>query len=55
MFVSGDGTGMILDRLPQWVFYALAEDHLGVLLKEALYHVDRARLTQKAAGKGEEV
>lgn len=28
-------------------FYALADDHLGVLLREALYHVDHARL-QKA-------
>jgi len=26
------------------VFYALADDHLGVLLKEALYHVDHGRL-----------
>jgi ArsR family transcriptional regulator, nickel/cobalt-responsive transcriptional repressor len=26
------------------VFYALADDHLGVLLKEALYHVDHNRL-----------
>ena len=25
-------------------FYALADDHLGVLLKQALYHVDHARL-----------
>lgn len=25
-------------------FYALADDHLGVLLREALYHVDHARL-----------
>jgi DNA-binding transcriptional ArsR family regulator len=26
------------------VFYALSDDHLGVLLKEALYHVDHGRL-----------
>ncbi len=26
------------------VFYVLADDHLGVLLKESLYHVDHARL-----------
>ena len=26
------------------VFYALADDHLGVLLKESLYHVDHSRL-----------
>lgn len=29
------------------VFYALADDHLGVLLKESLYHVDHARLLEK--------
>lgn len=27
-------------------FYALADDHLGLLLKEALYHVDHARLLE---------
>ncbi len=27
-------------------FYALADDHLGVLLKESLYHVDHARLRE---------
>ena len=27
------------------VFYTLADDHLGVLLKESLYHVDHARLS----------
>lgn len=27
-------------------FYALADDHLGLLLKEALYHVDHARLSR---------
>jgi DNA-binding transcriptional ArsR family regulator len=32
------------------VFYTLADDHLGVLLKEALYHVDHNRL--RAGGKG---
>lgn len=26
------------------VFYALSDEHLGVLLKEALYHVDHTRL-----------
>ena len=26
------------------VFYALADDHLGLLLRESLYHVDHARL-----------
>lgn len=26
-------------------FYCLADDHLGVLLKESLYHVDHARLS----------
>ena len=28
------------------VFYALADDHLGVLLKESLYHVDHSRLRE---------
>ena len=55
MFASGYGTGVILARLPQRVFYALAENHLGVLLKEALYHVGRSRLTRKAAERGEDV
>lgn len=27
-------------------FYVLADDHLGVLLKESLYHVDHARLLE---------
>lgn len=27
------------------VFYTLADDHLGILLKESLYHVDHARLS----------
>jgi ArsR family transcriptional regulator len=27
-------------------FYVLADAHLGVLLKEALYHVDHARLRE---------
>ncbi|HET7478690.1 MAG TPA: metalloregulator ArsR/SmtB family transcription factor [Rubrobacteraceae bacterium] len=31
-------------------FYALADEHLGVLLKEALYHVDHTRLAEQAAG-----
>jgi len=29
------------------VFYSLADDHLGVLLKESLYHVDHARLASE--------
>lgn len=29
------------------VFYELADEHLGVLLKESLYHVDHARLLQE--------
>lgn len=29
------------------VFYALSDDHLGVLLKESLYHVDHARLLER--------
>lgn len=29
------------------VFYALADDHLGVLLRESLYHVDHARLLER--------
>lgn len=29
-------------------YYALADDHLGVLLKESLYHVDHSRM----AGEG---
>lgn len=31
-------------REGQRIFYALADDHLGVLLKESLYHVDHVRL-----------
>jgi ArsR family transcriptional regulator, nickel/cobalt-responsive transcriptional repressor len=31
-------------------FYALADDHLGVLLKESLYHVDHARLREEERG-----
>lgn len=27
------------------VFYSLADDHLGVLLRQSLYHVDHARLS----------
>lgn len=30
-------------------FYALSDDHLGLLLKEALYHVDHARLLAGAS------
>ncbi len=33
-------------REGQRAIYALADDHLGVLLKEALYHVDHARLRE---------
>lgn len=29
------------------VFYALADDHLGVLLRESLYHVDHNRLRRE--------
>ncbi len=32
-------------RAGRKVFYALSDDHLGVLLKESLYHVDHARLS----------
>lgn len=28
-------------------FYALADAHLGVLLRESLYHVDHARLSEE--------
>ena len=31
-------------REGQRIYYALADDHLGVLLKESLYHVDHVRL-----------
>jgi DNA-binding transcriptional ArsR family regulator len=31
-------------RQGRQAFYALADDHLGVLLKESLYHVDHTRL-----------
>src|SRR5215212_10592066 len=31
-------------------FYALSDDHLGVLLKESLYHVDHARLREGEKG-----
>ncbi len=34
-------------REGQRVFYSLADDHLGVLLKESLYHVDHARLLEE--------
>lgn len=34
-------------------YYALADDHLGVLLKESLYHVDHARLAARGEA-GEE-
>ena len=30
--------------------YRLADDHLGVLLKESLYHVDHARLLRERRG-----
>lgn len=28
-------------------FYSLADDHLGILLKESLYHVDHTRLSSE--------
>lgn len=31
-------------------FYGLADDHLGVLLREALYHVDHGRLAEGRQG-----
>ncbi len=31
-------------------FYALTDDHLEVLLKEALYHVDHTRLSEGSPG-----
>lgn len=34
-------------REGQKVYYALADDHLGVLLRESLYHVDHARLQER--------
>lgn len=34
-------------REGQRMFYVLADGHLGVLLKEALYHVDHARLLER--------
>lgn len=35
-------------------FYSLADDHLGVLLRESLYHVDHTRLSgENPAGGGE--
>lgn len=33
-------------REGQRAFYSLADEHLGVLLKESLYHVDHARLLE---------
>lgn len=33
-------------------FYSLADDHLGVLLREALYHVDHARLGGASSPRG---
>lgn len=33
-------------------FYALSDDHLGLLLKESLYHVDHARLLGDFGGAG---
>lgn len=38
-------------REGQRVFCVLADGHLGVLLKEALYHVDHARPLRKATEK----
>ncbi|QIN80992.1 metalloregulator ArsR/SmtB family transcription factor (plasmid) [Rubrobacter marinus] len=43
--------GLVVRRREgQRVFYALADAHLGVLLKEALYHVDHARLVRGGTG-----
>lgn len=36
----------------QKVFYSLADDHLGVLLKESLYHVDHIRLLGASSDSG---
>lgn len=33
-------------------FYTLMDDHLGLLLKESLYHVDHARLLQTSGEPG---
>ncbi|MDQ3834259.1 MAG: metalloregulator ArsR/SmtB family transcription factor [Actinomycetota bacterium] len=33
-------------RQGRQAFYTLADNHLGVLLKESLYHVDHTRLQQ---------
>jgi DNA-binding transcriptional ArsR family regulator len=33
-------------REGRWAFYTLSDEHLGVLLKESLYHVDHARLLE---------
>ena len=33
-------------------FYSLADEHLGVLLKESLYHVDHRRLSAEDAAQG---
>lgn len=33
-------------------FYSLADDHLGVLLKESLYHVDHVRLSAGGSAEG---
>lgn len=33
--------------------YSLADDHLGVLLRESLYHVDHARLREQGAASPE--
>ena len=38
-------------RVGRQVFYALSDDHLGVLLKEALYHVDHTRLRREGRGR----
>ncbi len=34
-------------REGRWVFYELTDAHLGVLLKESLYHVDHSRLLEE--------
>lgn len=38
-------------REGQKAFYALSDDHLGLLLKESLYHVDHARLLPGGTGR----
>lgn len=37
-------------REGRMAFYALSDEHLGVLLKESLYHVDHTRLLERGLG-----